>query len=434
MEEPKISFSRKLLYAQGCLGMNVVNLAVVTWIIYFYSGGGGRTPLLSVGLAGVLFGVGRIMDVVTDPLIGYWSDNATYKSGRRRPFIFWGALFLAVSFLLLWLPPVEGESLWNALWLLLFVNIFFTAFTVAGVPYRAVIPDIATTSRERVSVSAWMAIMGTIGVLIASVGSGPVIESLGYPAMGIMLGFIILVSFWIALLGVKERPRKQEDLETNLSLFKAVSETFKNRQFMAFAAAIVCFQIGFQMQMIVMPFFVEAVLGQGEAQVPIYQGTFIVVMMLAVPLWMKLGSKIGKRRGQLTALLLLAAISPFFFFIGLFPGLEANIQAIIYFFLAAIPVAGLYVYPNAIVGDITDYDELKTKKRREGMYYAGFGFLEKAAWAISAFIIAAVLPLFGFATDNTLGIRLIGPLIGIISFVGFLGFRNYSLPDEVAGS
>lgn len=431
--EQGITFTRKLLYAQGCLGMNVVNLAVVTWVIYFYSGGGGREPLVSVALAGVIVGIGRLIDVISDPLIGYWSDNASFKTGRRRPFIFWGAPLLALSFFLIWLPPVAGESVWNLLWLFLFVNLFFTAFTIAGVPYRSVVPDIAPTSRERIGVSAWMAVLGIVGVIIASAAGGPVIETFGYPAMGAILGVIVLISFWVSLLGVKERPRSEGDLQIGLSLFRALSETFKNRHFLAFAVGIVCFQVGFQIQMIVLPFLVSTVLGQGEGQVMIYQGAFILVMLAAVPIWMKIGVRIGKRRGQLIALLLSALVSPFFFLVGFLPVLTGSVQAILYFILAAIPIAGLYVYPNAIVGDITDYDELKTHKRREAMYYAGFGLLEKAAWAAAAFLVAAILPLFGFTAANPMGIRLVGPLIGLVSLIGWFGFRYYGLPDVVKG-
>lgn len=431
--EKRITFFQKLLYTQGCLGQNVVNLAVVTWVIYFFAGGGGREPLIPIALAGLVLGVGRVIDIVTDPLIGYWSDRSTYKMGRRRPFILFGTPLLALSFFLLWVPPVAGESWLNVLWLFVFINVFFVMLTVTAVPYRSVIPDIAPDSRERISVSAWKVVFGTIGVMIASVGSGPVIAAFGYPVMGAILAVVVLVSFWLSLLGIKERPRSEVDLQTTLALKDAIVQTLKNRHFLAFAASIVSFQVGFQLFMIVLPFFVTVILLEGEAQVAIYQGAFIVIMMMGIPLWIWLGNRIGKRKGQLISLLLVALIYPFYSLVGFLPGLPANVQAIIYFAVLAIPISGLYVFPNAIVGDITDYDELKTKKRREAMYYAGFGFMEKMAWAISAFLVSIVLPVFGFTVDNPFGIRLIGPIVGVISILGFIGFLFYRLPDTIRG-
>ncbi len=431
--EKRITFTQKLYYAQACLGQNVINLAVVTWVVYFFAGGGGRAPLIPIALAGLVLGVGRIIDVVTDPLIGYWSDRSTYSGGRRRPFILWGAPLLTISFFLLWIPPVPGESWWNVLWLFVFINMFFLLFTITTVPYRSVIPDIAPDSRERISVAAWMAVFGTVGVMIASIGSGPIIQAFGYPAMGLVLGLIVLLSFWLSLLGVKEQPRSEADLQTILSLKEATVQTIKNKHFLAFAAAIVSFQVGLQVFMIVLPFFVTVILGEGEAQVALYQGTFVVIMVASLPLWSWLGNRFGKRRGQLLSLLLVAILYPLYYFVGNLPGLAPNIQALIYFGLLAVPISGLYVFPNALVGDITDYDELKTRKRREAMYYAGFGFMEKAAWAISAFLVSIIFPVFGFTVDNPLGIRLVGPIVGAISVFGFLGFCYYRLPDTIKG-
>ncbi len=430
MEKP-VTNKQKLLYCQGTLGQNVVNLIAVTWIVFFY--GSGHNPLVPLALASVAFGIGRIMDVISDPIMGYISDNATFKSGRRKPFIFWGAPLLAISLFFVFTPPAP-EIIWvNVLWLFLFSNLYFTMLTVTGVPYRSVVPDIAPSSKERINVSAWMAIFGTIGIMIASLGGGPIIEAFGYPVMGITIGAVVLASFWISLFGIKERHRSESDLKVRLSLFGAILKTVKNKQFLAFVVAVICFQVGLQIIMMTLPFFVTSILGQSKAQVAVYQGTFVVVMFIAVPLWVKVGSKLGKRKSQLISLFLLAVLSPFFFLTGYLPVIAPTIQVIIFFALFAIPVAGLYVFPNAIVADITDYDEMKTNKRREAMYYAGFGFAEKAAWAISAFLVAAILPVFGFTAENPLGIRLVGPVVGLLAFIGLIGFRSYRLPDKVQG-
>lgn len=429
-----LGFGKKLLYAQGCLGQNIVNLAVVTWVIYFFAPPEGTgTTLISMGLVGFIVGIGRIIDVITDPLIGYLSDNSKFKSGRRWPFILWGTPFVALAFFLIWMPPVNGESLLNVLWLFIFINGYFVAFTIVTVPYRSVIPDIAPSSQDRLSVSMWMAVFGSFGVLIAAGLTGPLIQAFGYLPMAAVLGAVTWASFWLALKGVMERPRSKEDLMTHLSIFGAVKETLKNKQFLAFGASILTFQVGFQMFMIVIPYFVKVILNRPEAQVAIFQGSFVVVMIAALPLWVWIGNKIGKRRGQLLALFLITILLPIYFFVGYLPVIDKFIQALIYFCIVAVPISGLYVFPNAIVGDITDYDELLTKKRREAMYYGGFGFLEKFAWAISAFLIGFILDVFGYSVENPLGIRLVGPLVAVIALLGFLAFRGYRLPDQVKG-
>jgi Na+/melibiose symporter-like transporter len=187
------------------------------------------------------------------------------------------------------------------------------------------------------------------------------------------------------------------------------------------------------MFMIVIPYFVKVILGRPEAQVAIFQGSFVLVMIAALPLWLWLGDRLGKRKGQLLTLFLITVLFPIYFFIGYLPAIDPFIQTLIYFCIVAIPISGLYVFPNALVGDIADYDELITKKRREAMYYGGFGFLEKSGWAIAAFLIGSILEIFGYSAENPLGIRLVGPVVGVIALFGFLAFRGYRLPDEVAG-
>ena len=427
----ELSFGRKLLYCQGCLGQNIVNLAVVTWVMYFYSPPkGAGAVLIPVGIAGAIIGIGRVFDVISDVLVAYWSDSANYASGRRRPFIFWGAPLLAITFFLIWVPPVRGESIANSVWLFIILNGYFTALTIAGVPYRSVIPDIASSSKDRLAISMGMAVFGSVGVLLAAGATGPIIQSLGYMPMGIVLGLAGWASFWLSLRGVRERPRSREDLMTHLSILGAVRETLKNREFIHFAAGIFSFQVGFQMFMIVIPYFVKVVLGRSEGDVAIFQGSFVAVMMAALPLWLWIGGKVGKRKGQLSTLLLLAVLFPVFFFVGRLPFMSVFAQALAYFCLVAVPVSGLYVFPNAIVGDITDYDEQLTKKRREAMYYGGFGFIEKSAWAASAFFVGLVLDLFGYSEGRDLGIRIVGPIAGAVALLGFFAFRGYSLPDE----
>jgi glycoside/pentoside/hexuronide:cation symporter, GPH family len=428
---PELSLASKVLYCQGCLGQNIVNLAVVTWAIYFYAPPeGAGAGLIPVGIAGILMGAGRFFDVLSDPLIGYLSDNATSSSGRRRPFILWGAPITAVTFFLIWTPPFGHMSVWNAVWLFIIVNTYFTAMTIAGVPYRSVIPDIASTSKDRLAISMGMALFGSVGALIGAGLTGPVIQSFGYIPMGLILGAIACGSFWLALKGVKEKPRSAEDLGTKLSIFGAVRETLKNRQFLAFAVSIFSFQVGFQMFMIIIPYFVRVILGRPVAQVAIFQGSFVLVMMVSLPLWLWAGTRIGKRKGQLLALILLAVLFPMFYFIGYLPLIDPYFQALIYFCITAVPVSGLYVFPNAIVGDITDFDEKITRKRREAMYYGGFGFVEKSAWAASAFLVGMLLERFGYSVDNPMGIRLVGPLVGVIALIGFLAFLKYTLPDN----
>jgi GPH family glycoside/pentoside/hexuronide:cation symporter len=95
-----------------------------------------------------------------------------------------------------------------------------------------------------------------------------------------------------------------------------------------------------------------------------------------------------------------------------------------------LPLAPLQTFPNALIADITDYDTIRTGERREGTYYATQAMFEKTASSLAPLLLAVLLSI-GSTTENPIGIRLVGPVAGLSTFIGYLAFRGYWLPDEV---
>ena len=90
----------------------------------------------------------------------------------------------------------------------------------------------------------------------------------------------------------------------------------------------------------------------------------------------------------------------------------------------------MQTFPNALIADITDYDALRTGMRREATYYATQATLEKTASALAPLLLTLLLVL-GSTTANPIGIRLVGPVAGVATLLGYLVFRGYWLPDTV---
>jgi GPH family glycoside/pentoside/hexuronide:cation symporter len=118
------------------------------------------------------------------------------------------------------------------------------------------------------------------------------------------------------------------------------------------------------------------------------------------------------------------------FFMGFIPAIPKVAQAFLFVPFLGVPMAAVFTFPNAIMADIIDYDELRTGMRREAMYYGTQATLEKMASALFPAILAVLLTLGGTA-DNPLGIRLVGPVAGLSVLLAFFAFRRYSLPDTV---
>jgi GPH family glycoside/pentoside/hexuronide:cation symporter len=419
----------QIFFAQGSLGFNVIWLTMITWLVFFYAPPEGKgVALLPVALAGALLFVGRVIDAFTDVLVGFWSDNATYKRGRRVPFILVGVPLLGISFFLLWLPPIAGPTV-IAIYLFMMINLHFLAMTFVYVPFHSLIPELAVTHNERLSVSAWMALFGTIGTTIAAAGSAPLIAKVGYPIMGVIFGLIVAAAFYIALLGVKEKPLRA-DSEVRLNLKDAFKKTISNQQFLFSMIPIICLHFGFGLLAMSLPFFVTVVLGLTEGHVMVYQGGPILVMIACLPLWRWVGNRYGKKRGFSLCLKLIAAWAPLYFIVGTFPG--AAILSMIYLSLMMVPVSGLFVFHNALIADVTDYDELRTGKRREGMYFSIWNFMMKVNCGLT-FLVFGFLGTLGLAPGDFLGIQMVGPVVAAAAFLGFLVFRKYQLPDTIRG-
>jgi len=162
----------------------------------------------------------------------------------------------------------------------------------------------------------------------------------------------------------------------------------------------------------------------------ILTGVAILVVVLTLPAVYRLSVRRGKAWVYSTAMLLGSLGFPFIFFMGFVPGVSVMLQSVLFVAFIGLPMAAVYTFPNAITADIIDYDEVRTGMRREAIYYGSQATLEKWAASLYAPILALIL-LAGETADDPLGIRLAGPVAGAASFLGWVCFRGYRLPDEV---
>lgn len=416
----------QIFFAIGGLGENVTFQAVTAWLIFFWS------SFIPIGLLGVLVGLGRFIEAFDDPLIGYLSDRTKSPWGRRFPYIFIGAPLVALSFFLLWISPNPNPTTVNAIYFFVVLQFFFLTYTIVSAPYEGILPEIAKTSKERVSTSAWRVLFGVIGAAIGLVGSSLIIQWFGFPAMGLILGVIGLAAFWIAIFGIRKRlASPAETLQINLH--QALLATLKNRQFLVFSLAFILFSLGLNLLTALMPFYVKVILKQSEGLVALFSGLVLAAMIAALPLYNHLASLRGKKWVYCRSMLILGALFPFLALVGLVPFSTAFVQLVALMVLIGIALAGQFVFPNAILADVIDYDETKTGLRREAIYYGMQNTLQKFSFALSSIIFGTTLSIFGSTIDHPLGIRLIGPIAGLATIVGFVIFILwYKLPDEIA--
>jgi len=448
----------RLVYASGALGGNAIARSRDLWLIFFYAppadaDNAERVPIL---LLGGLLAAGRTIEALDDPLIGWWSDRTRSRWGRRIPFVVLATPFYALFAVLIWMPPVADESLANALYFFIILQSFHLFSTLSGGPFESLLPEIAVTARERVSVVTWQVFFGTLGALIALVGSGIIIDVAGFQAMGLTMAVIALVSRYVALAGAWRHVRR--DVEpAQVNLFEAVRSTLRNDQFLFFLPTFILFNMAISMMTAALPFWTSSILlrgfperiisleGGSAAQlqllgleigvgrgtiVGLMTGSAIVVVLLSLPLVYRMALRRGKAWVYSSAMLMAGVYLPFMAFMGYVPGINELSQALLFVAVMGVPMAAVFTFPNAIQADIIDYDAIHTGLRREAIYYGTQATLEKIASSLFPIILALLL-ILGSTADDPLGIRLVGPVAGLVSLIGFLTFRGYRLPDTV---
>jgi GPH family glycoside/pentoside/hexuronide:cation symporter len=401
------------------------------WLIYFYAPppDSGRPTIVPLTLLGLLLTVSRTLEAFDDPLIGHWSDVTRSPWGRRLPFVVAGTPFLVLTFALLWVPPAAGLP-WTAIYLFLVVHLYSLASTVVQQPHDAALAEIARTPEERVRVSSYKVAFGLAGAAVGLVGSGALAGAAGFPAMGAAFGVLAGLSILLSAIGLRRLPGG--GTAAGLPALEALRLTATNRHFLIFVGSTLLFYLGLNLLTQVIPYYVTVVLGGTEQQVSLFTVLFSAVALAGVPLVNRLarrGTKAGTYRLAMGALALLL---PGLALVGLLPGPSPLAQGLFYVALLGLPMAALFVLPNPILADVVDEDETRTGMRREGIYFAAAGTLNKLGFALSTVIFGLLLQGFGFSAAQPLGVRLVGPVAGLGMLLGLLIFaRGYRLPDRI---
>jgi glycoside/pentoside/hexuronide:cation symporter, GPH family len=368
---------------------------------------------------------------MTPLLAGGATAVVAVGGGRRIPFILLGTPFYALFFSLLWLAPSSEASIISAVYVFLVLELFFLALTLSGGPYDALLPEIARTHRDRMSIVAWQFYFGILGAALGLVVSGLIKDAFDFKVMGALVAGLGLLFRYLGLAGVW-RLASRKTPPARVGLKTALKATLSNRQFLYFLPTFVLFQSAVGMVIAWVPFFVAEVLGgPGQGRMTgLLAGIALATMLLSVLALWKLGNAKGKKWVYSMSLLSAAAYLPLLFFAGFVPGTPWFIQGVVMACLAGLPMAGVNLLPRAITADITDYDALRTGMRREGMFFTTQELFEKIGSSVSPLLLSLVL-LLGDTREDPLGLRLVGPVAGAITFLGFWLFRGYRLPSTV---
>lgn len=441
----RLPLLNKMLLASDHVGLQAIQYFRQSWMLFFLvppmGEGIARVPDVSIMgfevdarvFAGFLIFAGRFVDAFTDPLIGWWSDRTRSRWGRRIPFILFSTPFYALFAAMVWFLPNEGASLWNAIYFVLILELFFTAATMSSGALEALVPEVTRGAKDRMNLVGLIFVFAVFGAGLGLAGSGALVDAYGYQVVGVILAIIGLVFRYLSLAAIwKHAPR--DTVPAKVDFFKGMKETLRNPQFVYYLPTFVMFTTGVGILLGWMPFFASELLeAEEEGTIASLISTVVIIgaVLSGLLFWVALNRlRFSKRRVYGGCLVASGVAFPLLGLAGLAPVGGLVTQGLVLSFIAGLPMAAVFMLPKGLTADIADYDAMINGERREAMFYATQNFFEKVTFALPPALLALVL-LLGDTTEDPLGIRLAPVVAGVLALLGMTLWHRYRLPDTV---
>tara|TARA_B100000963_G_scaffold305769_1_gene280109 strand:- start:2609 stop:3949 length:1341 start_codon:yes stop_codon:yes gene_type:complete len=393
----KLNLTTRIGYGVGDIAICLYWSGVGLYLLYFYTDVVGISP----SLAGLIYGIGMSWDAITDPFMGYVAERTRTRWGVYRPYLLFGNIPLALSFVLLfWVPPFEGTMLFL---FLLFANILHrTCFTLVSVPFSSLTPRITSDSQERTNLTGFRMMGAQTGTNLMALFAFPIIfwvggedESMGFIVLALVAGLSALLIHAITFLTVKEPSNDQGIERVSGSLKEAARAIGKNMPFwLVFSATLIVgiTTIFFGNNLI---YYTKYALNLHE-----HQGTILftsgIVAFLSIPFWWFISNKIGKKFTWLisSSITLLAFIIFYIY--------EIDTLSELLFLVAFIGfgsgAGGILFW--SMLPDTIEYGEVHTGIRSESSLYGFMTFAQKGSIAFAIIILGMVLDTIGFQANE----------------------------------
>ncbi len=252
----RLSKRTKIIYGIGDLGNAVVNSAVQFFLMKFYTDG----ALVSPALAGNALLLGKLWDAINDPLFGWITDKTHSRFGKRRVFMLFGALPLAIAVALLWFVPTQ-DRVWTFVWIALTFILFDTAWTLTNVPYYALTSELTDDYDERSSLTTYRMVMAVPAYLVGAALTPAIVglfalQRTGYAFIGIAYGILAGVALLISAAGLRERTGLAV-AQPEPSPFKSLFLALKNKPFVLLCVLYFVINISFALVKTLMAYYIE---------------------------------------------------------------------------------------------------------------------------------------------------------------------------------
>jgi len=429
----KLSFGLKLGYGIGDVGSNIFIVTSGLFLLFYLTNVLGINP----ALAGLVLLFPKLWDVISDPLMGAISDITNTRIGRRRPYLLAASIPFGIVFFLIFLTPYFSSDVIKALYVGLMYTLGCTVFTVFNVPYSSMVAEMSDDYNERMSVTSFRMIGSSVGVLLAGGMAMPLVDmgnggETGFSFMGIVLGILITLFCLISFFGTRNA-KTLPVVESRPPIREQLKIAFKNTPFKMLMLMYVFQSLGIGVLMAGLIYYVKYVMGLPEASMGVVFPILIVTAIIFIPVWLKIGVRLGKIKAYRIGLIILAVM----LFSLFFTKPSQLTMFYVQIFLLGIGFSSFQLFPFSMLPDTIEFDELQSGMRREGVFSGIWSSGQKTAYSVGPSIVGFTLAISGFESTTVpsdsvaVGIKIVFCIFtSAMILISLIPFNKYDLTEE----
>jgi len=387
----KLNYRIAVGWGLGGASLSAVDFAKILLLGYLVDYVG-----MSAILAGAMIAISKIYDAVIDPLVGVVSDQTKSRWGRRRPYIFLGALSCGFAYFMMFHVPLFKAQWAVAAYVFASLIVYATAYALFSVPYKAMSAEITDNYHAR---STLMSI-GTVFFMLGSMAGTSTAPTLigvfgggrgGHEAMSSIMGVstcaIGLLCFILTLGAPSRAPNATLPGAKACEIWSLI---YRNRPFFILSMSSVFRMLAIAFMNGSAIFYVRRVLGVGD----IWLGKFFLLLtatcILSLPAWVWISRKIGKRNAFMIGIVVfLPTQMSWFWATATEPGWIFMLRTA----MVGVGSGALLAMGQSMLPDTIEYDRRKTGLNREGIYAGFTTTIEKATTALGIAMVGVALDL-----------------------------------------
>ena len=451
-QKKMVTTAQKLSLGFGDLGYSLVANTFSSYMLFF-----GNTVMgVSGTLMGVAIAIGTVWDAITDPVMGFISDNTRNNFfGRRHLFILIGTIGMTIANVLLWSVPMTFSPVLKMVWFMLCIIALRTFTTMFQTPVAALSLDMSNDYNERANIQIVKSVFTILGILLPTLligvfqtdfynEAGELVDGRFNPQGYLNFGYLtsaccVLFGIFMVICTYSHVPRLRElakkdkaspiSIRSTKKMFVNFFGALKDKNFrgitigymVSMVSASILIAVGFN----VFTFTFETT----KFQMYMIMASLFIMTIAGQPFWMYISKKYDKRKaiimGQCISFVGCILLLVMFLFRGFFIDLihKGTWNALLMcppLMLAGFGTGVLYSLPVAMIGDIVLIEKVRSGEDKTATYSGFLTFANKTGQAISNAVLGVMLDVIGFQEGKTKQTPQVAENLGWVMCIGVI--------------